>query len=486
MNDACIKAMLIAAGLSCAASAQNQNIINDPPGDAVIRRTDPNLSGSINPMSLLPDVTRIRFAGWSSPTASTDPYTGSVVNPDGANLFRLDITFEGVINPPGPVGLAGQPYDPFKFGQSPVYGFVEIDVDDRKDSGGELGGAAWLRYLANVSRFGRLPYGSISERVPENACEYDLDFYSPPQYERSGADFALSLCGCYAVTVLSGDANFNGVFDAGETWIVRGRFFERSQGYVGASSCFGGSAFGHYDPWSNLRFSHDPVKDETTVSLVYALDMKGASQLAGQPQQSVDLNVANHTSIVEGLQDIIDGASGNLTGPVYELARHLEGRDPEDYIDCTDWRFTAIFGMAYSQPEDTLFAWTDTLGDEKHGDVDSDGNADDIDAAIVRAEVYARDGGPSDADGVKNGAVQIFLACEQFSLYDLDGDGFIDGEDLWVYGHRADLDKNGMLDLFDFLVFTNLFVALDPIADFNLDETHDLFDFLAFVNAFQK
>lgn len=48
----------------------------------------------------------------------------------------------------------------------------------------------------------------------------------------------------------------------------------------------------------------------------------------------------------------------------------------------------------------------------------------------------------------------------------------------------ADLDGNGVLDLFDFLAFTNLFNAGDPAADCVADGTFDLFDFLCYVNLF--
>jgi hypothetical protein len=47
-----------------------------------------------------------------------------------------------------------------------------------------------------------------------------------------------------------------------------------------------------------------------------------------------------------------------------------------------------------------------------------------------------------------------------------------------------DLNADGVLDLFDFLAFTNLFNAHDPGADFDGNGSFDLFDFLAFVNAF--
>jgi hypothetical protein len=50
----------------------------------------------------------------------------------------------------------------------------------------------------------------------------------------------------------------------------------------------------------------------------------------------------------------------------------------------------------------------------------------------------------------------------------------------------ADLDGNGVLDLFDFLAFTNLFNAGDLEADFETDGVLNLFDFLAFVNTFNE
>ncbi|MFG0284949.1 MAG: right-handed parallel beta-helix repeat-containing protein [Phycisphaerales bacterium JB039] len=51
---------------------------------------------------------------------------------------------------------------------------------------------------------------------------------------------------------------------------------------------------------------------------------------------------------------------------------------------------------------------------------------------------------------------------------------------------RADLTGDGILDLFDFLEFQNLFGAGDPRADFTGDGVLDLFDFLAFQNEFGR
>jgi len=48
----------------------------------------------------------------------------------------------------------------------------------------------------------------------------------------------------------------------------------------------------------------------------------------------------------------------------------------------------------------------------------------------------------------------------------------------------ADTDGNGLLDLFDFLGFQNLFVAQDPLADLDCTGSYDFFDFLAYQNIF--
>jgi len=48
----------------------------------------------------------------------------------------------------------------------------------------------------------------------------------------------------------------------------------------------------------------------------------------------------------------------------------------------------------------------------------------------------------------------------------------------------ADFNRDGLLDLFDFLAFVNLFNTADPKADCDNNGGHDLFDFLCFVNAF--
>gem|GEM_PF-5023711 len=53
-------------------------------------------------------------------------------------------------------------------------------------------------------------------------------------------------------------------------------------------------------------------------------------------------------------------------------------------------------------------------------------------------------------------------------------------------GCRADLDRDGMLTLFDFLRFVDLHEARDPIADFDRDSEFTLIDFFEYQNAFDQ
>jgi hypothetical protein len=212
----------------------------------VVRRTDSNNSAVLNPQTVLPDLARLTLTAWQSPTPSVNPYNGSPTPHLNAHLFRLDLYFFGLVNPPGRMGDGTViPYEPFKYGTNPVYGFVELDMDRDRNTGGELSSAARTRYLANIARFGRLPSNSSYERAAFWGTDLQYPFGQNPsgpehEFRRSGADFLLNLCGCYELTVESEGGNGNQIFDPGETWIVRSAFFIRSGGYREASFCFGG------------------------------------------------------------------------------------------------------------------------------------------------------------------------------------------------------------------------------------------------------
>ena len=459
-------------------------VYNDPAGDAVLRPTDRGGGGLIHPSAVLPDITALAIAGWQPYSPASDPYSGVPVESRGSDIFRLQVVFDGLVNPPGTLGLSGQPFNPYKFGTSPVFGYIELSVDGRKDTGGHLGTSAESRFMANVARFGSRPYGSIGERIATSADDYDRSIFTGPQYEWSGADWSLSLCGCSAVTLVREFGNGNGRFDAGETMIVRGRLFARSEGYIRPSGMRGGSVDGAYDPWVHLRFSHSTSTDRTVMTFVGPVTNRGFGLLAGTPTPPINLRADDGWSIEEGVTDLIASSRG-ATGEARMLIDDWDGRDVDDSLEPVDWEPTALLGTSYTDRfVDGLFVWTDVGFDLKPGDVDGDRHAGAIDEAVLRNWVYATDGGPFDRDGVKNGVVMLRGTPFNFSLYDLDSSGDVRHRDLAIGGPRADLDGDGLLTVFDFLAFQNFFDAGNMRADFDLNETLDIFDFLAFQNAF--
>jgi len=475
----------VAAGLAFA--SDEEVTFSDVTGDAVLRRTDFGGNDLVSPASTLPDLMELRLAGWSPLDPANDPYTGVVIEGKDAVIFRLQLVFDGLVNPPGTLGTAGEPFEPFAYGPSPLYGFLDLDVDRDKDTGGELGGAATQRYLANVARFGATPKGSIGQRAIRKPEDCDANFDSDPQFEKTGADFAFLLCGCWPVEIEEQFiGNANSVFEAGERWIVSGRFLERAQGYsdiakssaIGLPCETGGTGFGFYDPISEALWEHDAALDRTTITFVGALDMPGAALLAGEPTQAWDFNTCNHTSIREGLEDLIF-AAGNCPPPnnaVEELIERWEGREAEDYLDPTDWDVTALFGTTYfEQPTDNsgaLYAWTDTGFDEIFGDYNGDELVNGLDD-IALAD--ACEAGPT--------PVEEFAVC--FSMFDGNYDGVVDEADCPTVC-EADMNGDGKLNALDFVAFQGFFIAGDLKADTNGDGMLNVMDFVAFQQLFAQ
>lgn len=444
-------AVLLAAGpVLAAGGGGNSCTAVDPAGDATPRLTDDGADGLFN-SAALPDLLELTISAWGPTNPSQDPYTGTTVDRETADMFRIDLVLDGLINPPGPLGLGAAPWDPFRYGDRPVYGFIELDLDRERDTGGELGSAAKNRYLANVGRMARRPYGSIGDRIAIEGTDLDGAFFSMPQYERSGAEFDFGFCGCFDTQLVSETGNADGTMDAGETFIVRGRFFRRVAAFLSVSGMEGGSFGGLYDPMVEVRFAHDPALDRTTVTFVGALTMAGAAALTGEPQQFEDFLVDNHWSVAEAVSDIIEGAlgfNGPISPEVQVLIEGWETQSSADYLDPTRWRTTALLGTTYATSKESLFIWTDTGFDEAQADYTGDGLADGLDLAALDAHVASLDGGLTDADGVVNGELVVVNPGPGFDAFDITGDGHVDAQDraFFATADPADFDGSGSVD----------------------------------------
>lgn len=475
----------IALGVCGAAAAGMQPAAQwfDAAGDTQIRRTDCGADGPMNMESVLPDVIHVQFNGWELSVAGENVFDGNVVDSRNARVFRLDIRFFGLVNPPGELFDF---FDPFVYGPSPLYGYLDIDVDS-PNTGGELDGAAHFRYLANVGRFGGVPEHRIGERAALTSLDVDFEFFSDPQIELSGADFSFVFCGCWQVELVEEGGDGNGVFDAGERWVVQGRFFERAQGYKGASSVFGGSGFGLYDPLTLVLFEHDIPTDITTISLVYALDMQGAAMITGEPVQDIDRDVSNHTSVVEALDDLVEGTCGLVDPVLDELAGDWCRKDPLDYIDISDWEITGIFGTSYeSEQDDGLYIWTDVGFEQTFADLNGDEEVDAEDRRLFHEGFFELDGGPLDAGPRFDGVVTIPRPGCDWAIYDLTSDSLIDADDLAIFGSLADFNVDGAVNTVDFVMFLNAFSRGEHAADVTLDNRLNSLDFLAFLRAFDS
>jgi hypothetical protein len=452
-----------------------------PAGDAIARRTDSTNSGALLANQMLPDLTNISLQRWNTYTPTTDPYTGTEVGGSSANLFRLQLTFAGLVNPPGTLGLGGQAFAPMEFGDAPVYGYVELDIDDESDTGGESPSYAVLRPLGQASRFGGRFYGSIGDRQAESAADLNQPWTQQPQVCRSGTDFSLVLCGCFPVTVVSKSDPGAATFGPGQTWVVRGRFFQRAGGYAAASLMTGGSWLGAYDPLVNVQFKHDVVGNTTTLTLVYPLTQAGAAMLSGGAVQPSNTSAADDTSISEGAADLIASSTRpGLTGLTYELIRRWSSASVSDATNPRRWNVRAMVGTTYPNQEDGLYVWSDVGPNFLRRDVSGDGMLSSQDRMDILDEIASRDGGAYDADGLVNGAVVLPGYGGNFSIFDVNGDGSVDAMDLnGIPLCAADWNASGAVtvqDVFDFL--TAWFVNA---ADFNLSGSttvQDIFDFL--------
>ncbi len=469
-------------GAACIAD-DDPRIYTDPSSDAVVRRTDLGADGAINPQAGLPDVTRIVYGGWDTSTPTSNPYSGSWKDPRDTNLFRIDLEFNGLVNPPGPLNLQGEGYDPYRYGLNPLYGYVEFDLDSEPDTGGEIANVR-NRPLGNVSRFGGRFEDSIGERAAVSGDDFDGNLLTEPLVERSGEEMHLAFCACFALTITPINDPTPTTFDAGDTWIVSGRFLSRTHAFSQYSGAFGGSRSGEYDPIVKLRFKHDVQSDRTTVTLIHGLDNTGTAALLGQAPQSIDFSAGNQTSILEMLTEIRFSAQHtNDPGPgtAFDLLRDWRDNNHaelDEFLRVQQWSVLALFGTTYSQPQpDALYVWTDVGPDVGEGDCDGDGLVNSQDQQIVMTAIAMTDGTAFDADGQPNGQTRLRGFGDNFALYDIDYDGVIGSLDLAVIGYEqfGDVNSDGRVNQSDLALvralrgLTSNSPLFNPAADLNHD-----------------
>jgi len=479
-------ALTCGLGAGVAMASIGRTIWVDAFGDVTIRRTDSGANGTLIAGGTLPDLLSVSLVPWL-PASHAEPYTGLPDLGPSANIVRIDVVFAGLVNPPGPLGLNGSAYEPDRHGPSPVYGFIEIDVDSDRDTGGEFASQARSRTLGLAGRFGgRIADPQLVDRVPTSAADLDVSWLTPPYFERTGTDFALAMCGCFDSTIVYQDGNCDDKVDPGETMIVSGRFFQRAGGYRLASQMVGGSDVGLYDPIVNMRFTHEPSSNLTVVTLVFPLTPAGAATLACEPEQPIDSSIGNgsHFSIAEALADLVAGAAAGSSGLTQQLTHRWSKKDPANFLNPHNWNVTAIVGTAYAEPEDALYIWTDTGFQITRGDTDGDGSVTLNDRAAVEWFILFNDGSGIDADGTVNGRVTLDNIGPNFSLFDVTGDGAVGSDDIaWFEipsACRADWDRNGAVQVADIFAFLASWFAGN--GDYNgngVNEVSDIFAFLA-------
>lgn len=497
-----------------AAGQSNTESLTDSGGDASIRRTD-TLGSEPDGQLLNPDqvqapidLRRVVIGNWQianpamTPADPSNQFMGSFVSSQTDNrLLCVQIQLYGLVNPPGALGSGGHPYEPFAFGPRPVYGFVDLDVDHDRRTGGDLTDRAFFRFLANAARFGSRVSESWGSNGVIESSQLDLPFGDPtrPVFEASGAEFSVVLCGCEPLApVWPAAATESGAqFTSGSTWVLEGRVFQRASGFRDASRIAWMTrpeAAGLYDPVVRCQFSHDLATDRTTISIVYPTNAAGVQLLDGLASPPAFNNRVeedgNHGCVQEALRDLTGNPNsvpfGSLARELTQELWELSSSELNELDKVTDWRIqSAMVGTAYPAPQGplSLFVWTDIAPEvESRGDLDSDGMVTGSDRQALAARVLSQDA----LDGATDCAITITGWPLNFSTMDINFDGQIDRTDADLLSPGSGIccpaDFNGddvvsVQDIFDFL---NAWFAGN--ADFNGDaatSVQDLFDYLS-------
>ncbi len=426
---------------------------SDALADAVPRQTDPGGNLAFDILAhRLPDLVEVHLAAFFPFDASVTLFDGvSDPSSSSADFFRLDLILDGLANPGGSVDPLG--YAPFVYGDNPVYGFVEIDMDEEPDTGGELE-APQYRYLANAARFGgMIGEEEIQDRVAIDASAFDDNFLTAPQIERSGEEFHLAMLGGEFspsdIIEIEGDGDF--IFGAGETWQMTALFFHRAHGFAPFSFVKGGPHPGEYEPESTLQFAHDIDANQTVISLVFPLTQDGAAMISGAAVEDLNLDPTDQASVEEALFDAVlsaDFLSKFPSGdPEEAILVGWANRDAVSYLAPSDWDVTVLLGSAYteSSPSGVYYLWSDVHPDIVRGDVDGDEEFDPDDEDLIAGYIATKDA----LDGIIDGTVVIAEFGSNFSLFDVNQDGVVSTFDIVASQSDGDDDDDNDIDLAD-------------------------------------
>ncbi len=472
---ACLLAVAPASTPGQVAGPSAVRVVTDDQ-DAVVRRTDAcgaQFTCGPTPMPLnavLPDVIELRVGRFLPADATADLYTGAFAL--NGPFLRIDIRFQGLVNPPGPTVNT---YQPQLYGPNPVLGFLELDVDTNGNTGGEVD-APLLRYLGNAARFGGKPAGvRFADRVSIDGRDPDNLIDTPPWIERSGADFELELRGDEITAIVHVAGDNDGLFEACETWDLRGRFFRRTQGY---EQCAGGA----YTPEVWLRFRHgaesatlpcpasmgvSATAGFTEVSFVYPLTNAAYASANDTAPEANDAFDFNANSILEALVGVHQAALLQFcpaSDDGWTLLADWANQDPITCLDPQRWRCTMLWGTARSSAiaGEGNYIWTDIVPNVLPGDYNGDGHRTRTDARMAHNFVVTRDADPDvDADLTSNGVVELVDFGPWFSVFDVDYDGFVDADDVaFAQQLLGDFDNDGDVDLADYAHFQICAAAL--------------------------
>jgi len=435
-----LSALAATAWLGTAAQAGPPELVQndvawwfDDVGDQEIKLVDPGGNDPLVPGTVPHDLRTLAVMGWAPADPQTDLFTGSVAPAASADFVRLDLVVGGLAGPPGALGREFDPFNPTSISDNPLYGYIEIDADHDPDTGGEGSSLGRFRYLTVTALYNASPgYPPFWTRFARSSEDFDFDVRTFPHYERDGAEFTFVFDGRVQPTVVQEQGDGDGRFEAGETMIVRGRFFERVMIFASVSAFFDGEQIGWWTPEVDVRFSHDVAANETTVSVVVPLRQAGSAAMRGEATvQPLDNLLTNQTSVEEAVNDMIVRAPLSSTQSFSIMTQGWGVKSVSDFLDVTQWEVVAALGHSYNAFDAGGFlAYSDVGFDEIFGDFSRDGVVTGRDAALLQKELEAKDGSTADGDQTVNGSWFIPGWADQFTIFNLQYDHVLDGADV--------------------------------------------------------